>query len=198
MRNKIKALVGSVLILGAINSFASSSSTEDTAKKIKPIPVENIKYNKGLGIYSYYETNKDSFKRFTEENKIVPFRLKGLYNRVEDPTGIVVSALAYDYAFSRPDLAENFYSLFTPKKMALSDRLRYADFLLRTGRVNKISTAISKVDCMKSFKLRNVCYYYLGLEQYIVKGDYRNKYFNIARSTIDQAKSLYKDGMLEK
>lgn len=195
MKNKIKLLVCSLLCFAAIN-VSAAAEPEDTAKKIKPIPVENIKYNKGLNIYSYYTSDKAAFKEYTEENKIVPYRLKSLYNRVEDPTGIVVSALAYDYAFERPDLAENFYALFTPSKMTLDDRLRHADFLLRTGRVSEISTTINKVDCMKDFKKRNICYYYLGLEEYLRTGDYRNRHFNLARSSVEKAELLYKNGKL--
>lgn len=194
MKRKLKLIGLSFVCLLSTNIYANTQ--ESKIVKIKPVPVKNIKYNKGLFAYSHFKPTKEELKKYTKDQNIAPFRLKGLYNRTDNPTSIVVSAFAYDYAFKRPDLAENFYALFPKHQLSLSNKIKHADFLLRTGRPNMISSIITKRDCLKSFKYRSQCYYYLGLEEYFASGNHKNNFFNLSRDNIENAEKIYKNGIL--
>lgn len=190
MKAKYKSLIVG-LFVAPLFLCANDSSNEINIERIDPIPVENIKYNKDLASFSLYKTNKDAFKEYINTNNISPVTLKKLYNRVDNPLSIKVSAYAFDYAYKRPDIAENFYSLFDKKVSSLPDKVRYMDYLIRTGRITEAYGVLKGTDCLKNLKYRKHCYYYLGVAKYLITGDNRNKYINLTRTDIDKAKDIY-------
>lgn len=190
---KIKSLIlvslMATILLG--NESKKNENTENI-QTVTPISVPGIRYNKGLEKYSLFDTTKDGFKEYTKKEKINGYLLKTLYNRIDNPKSIVLSAFAYDYGYSRPDLAENFYNLFTlTVGIKFEDKLRYIDFLLRTGRVNEIKNNLTKAECIRSFKYNSKCYYYLGVASFLTTGDNKNIFLNLARHKESKAKEIF-------
>jgi len=91
------------------------------------------------------------------------------------------------------ELAENFYILMNKKGKAFSlrDRIKLADYYLRTGRPEKISDALKKSDCMASFKNSSKCFYYLGIKEYLLTGNHKNFGLRLAKTHIKKAKEIY-------
>lgn len=151
-----------------------------------------VKYNKELSQYSLFKTDKEGYKEYLTEKKIEPAILKQLYNKKDNPKGIVISAYAYDYGYGRTDLAEPYYELFTKTpKIGFEDKLRYIDYLLRTGRINNVEEHLKSTDCSINFKHAGKCFYYLGIVKYLKTGDNKNTYLNLAKNTEEKAKEIY-------
>jgi hypothetical protein len=190
---KIKSLI--IISLMTTVLFGTETKKENNTENVQtvtPISVPGIRYNKGLIKYSLFDTTKEGFKEYTKEEKINGYMLKTLYNRIDNPKSIVLSAFAYDYGYSRPDLAENFYKLFSSTKgIKFEDKLRYIDFLLRTGRVNEIKNNLTKAECISSFKHNSQCYYYLGVASFLTTGDHKNIFLNLARHKESKAKEIF-------
>lgn len=172
-----------LLFLG-INLFATE------IQEVKPIPVENIKYVEGLEHYSLFDVSQEGFKDYIEENKFNKATLETMYNRIDNPISITLSAYAYDYGHKRPDLAENFYKLFTDK-FGFEHKLRYADFLIRTGRASAIENLFKKMECIINIKRKNECTYYKGLAKYLLTGDNKNKELRSVRKKVPKAEEIY-------
>ena len=185
-----------LVLLLSLSLFADnieSDTNEKTSteiKIVKPISVPNIKYIKGMENYSLFDVTKEGFKSFIEKKKINKLTLETMYNRIDNPTSIIVSAYAYDYGYQRPDLAENFYKLFTDK-FGFENKLRYADFLIRTGRASEIENLFDKMDCVVNFKNATECKYYRGLATYLVTGDNKNKDLKSIRKKLPKAEEIY-------
>lgn len=159
-------------------------------EKVKPISQTEIKYVKSLEGYSLFDISKEGFKDYLKKEKINEHLLEELYNRIDNEKSILVSAYAYDYGHKRPDLAENFYKLID-KKMGFENTLRYADFLIRTGRLKDVEALIPKMDCVKNIKFSSQCNYYLGLTNYLLTGNNKNLGLNLAKKKIEKAKEIY-------
>ncbi len=168
----------------------TNKKTSTEIKIIKPISVPNIKYIKGMEDYSLFDVTKEGLKSFIEKKKINKLTLETMYNRIDNPTSIIVSAYAYDYGYQRPDLAENFYKLFTDK-FGFENKLRYADFLIRTGRASEIENLFDKMDCVVNFKNATECKYYRGLATYLVTGDNKNKDLKSIRKKLPKAEEIF-------
>lgn len=195
---KIKSLIiislMSTLLFGSEtnNNENKNENENENIQTVTPLSVPGIRYNKGLIKYSLFDTTKEGFKEYTKEEKINGYMLKTLYNRIDSPKSIALSAFAYDYGYSRPDLAENFYKLFNSTKgIKFEDKLRYIDFLLRTGRINEIKNNLTKAECIGSFKHNSQCYYYLGVVSFLTTGDNRNIFLNLARHKESKAKEIF-------
>lgn len=153
---------------------------------------KEIKYNKELSQYSLFKTDKAGYKEYLEEKKIDEALLKQLYNKKDNPKGIVLSAYAYDYGYGRTDLAEPFYALFTTTpKIGFENKLRYIDYLLRTGRINDIEENLRSSECSINFKQAGKCFYYLGIVKYLKTGDNKNIHLNLSKNTEEKAKEIY-------
>ena len=152
---------------------------------------KEIRYNKGLSNYSLFKTDKEGYKDYLKAKQIEEIVLKQIYNQKDNPKGIVVSAYAYDYGYGRTDLAEPYYELFNTKKVSFEDKLRYMDYLLRTGRINEIETKLEKSECAMNFKQSGKCFYYLGIVKYLKTGDNRNSFLNLTKATEEKAKEIY-------
>lgn len=159
-------------------------------KIVKPIPVPDIKYIKGMEAYSLFDVTKEGFKGFIEKKKINKLTLETMYNRIDNPNSIILSAYAYDYGYQRPDLAENFYKLFKDD-FGFENKLRYADFLIRTGRASEIENLFDKMDCVVNFKNAKECKYYRGLATYLVTGDNKNRDLKSIRKKLPKAEEIY-------
>lgn len=168
----------------------TNKKTSTEIKIVKPISVPNIKYIKGMEYYSLFDVTKEGLKSFIEKKKINKLTLETMYNRIDNPTSIIVSAYAYDYGYQRPDLAENFYKLFTDK-FGFENKLRYADFLIRTGRASEIENLFDKMDCVVNFKNATECKYYRGLATYLVTGDNKNKDLKSIRKKLPKAEEIF-------
>lgn len=168
----------------------TNKKTSTEIKIVKPISVPNIKYIKGMEDYSLFDVTKEGLNSFIEKKKINKLTLETMYNRIDNPTSIIVSAYAYDYGYQRPDLAENFYKLFTDK-FGFENKLRYADFLIRTGRASEIENLFDKMDCVVNFKNATECKYYRGLATYLVTGDNKNKDLKSIRKKLPKAEEIF-------
>lgn len=174
-------------ILFLIGSFCFGAEVNN---KVKPIPMTEIKYVKSLQGYSLFDISKEGFKDYLNKEKINEHLLAELYNRIDNDKSILVSAYAYDYGHQRPDLAESFYKLIKPS-MGFENILRYADFLIRTGRLKEVEALIPKMDCVKNIKFSAQCNYYLGIANYLLTGNNKNLGLNLSKKKIEKAKEIY-------
>jgi len=160
-------------------------------KKLKLVQYK-IRYDRSLKSFSILETDKNSYKKYMKLNDIENFTLKRMFGRTNSALAVSLSAYGYDYVYQRPDLAENFYRVGIENgKLSILDKIKFADYLLRTGRPDQISTVIKNSDCMSSFKLGKKCFYYLGVESYLKTGNNRNNYFRICKDKIPKAYKIF-------
>ena len=155
----------------------------------------NITYDTEYLEYSIESVNKDSFSEYLNKKKINPSIFKKILNSDHSLKTIKISAYYYDYYLGRPDYAENFYRILYKKrnKLKLGDQFVLADYLLRTGRGDKIHTFIKREVCSTKFgnSIRGKCFYYLGLDYYLRTGERKNGYMKIAKSKLKKAKKFY-------
>jgi len=127
------------------------------------------------------------------ELEIPKFTLKKIFGSVNTEISTLLSALGYDWVYKRPDLAENFYRIIKEKVdvYSLRDKIKVADYYLRTGRPETIPDILKKHECMATFKYKSKCYYYLGVSKYLITGENKNSALKIAKSKIKKAKEIY-------
>lgn len=182
------------LTLHKINEgyIKGTSLNKNTQKKLK-LQEYNVKYNKIVSSLSIMPHNKQAYKNFIKVLGINDFTLGKIFGKTTSKISILLSALGYDWVYKRPDLAENFYRIMEKNinQYSLRDKLKLADYYLRTGRPGKIAGIISRPDCMGSFKYNSQCFYYLGVENYLLTGNNRNFALGIARNSIKKAREIY-------
>lgn len=186
----------SLLLIGMVSVNAGEITQQNVPagqniEKVKPISIPGIRYNKGLEQFSVFSPTKEGFDDYVTKNNINAYTVKDLFNRLDNPKSIILSALGYDYGHQRPDLAENFYEKIDPKTATLDTKIRQADFYLRTGRVEKIDEVLNERVCLSNFKVNSDCYYYIGLSQYLRTGDNQNKFLNLAKPNNEKAKQIF-------
>jgi len=163
----------------------------EAPKKLK-LKKYKVKYDRGLEMYSIIPHDKKAFKKYMAENEIEKFTLKRIFGTAKDTMSIAISAYGYDWIYHRPDLAENFYRLEKEAVgLSLVEKIHIADYYLRTGRPENISTIIKKTDCMASFKNNSTCFYYLGIENYLLTGNHKNTYLRLCKEKIKKAKKIF-------
>jgi hypothetical protein len=173
------------------NNVSDEANKPEPVKKLK-LKKYKVRYDRGLEGYSVIPHDKNGFKKYMGDNEIEKFTLKRIFGTADSLISIAVSAYGYDWVYHRPDLAENFYlRLLEAPKLSLVEKIKIADYYLRTGRPEDISTVIKKTDCMASFKNAGNCFYYLGIREYLLTGNKRNMYLRLSKDKVKQAKKLY-------
>jgi len=157
---------------------------------------KNVHYVKGYEWFSVDKPNESTYKKYLRAAGISP-SLDTQYLRKNSKKGIFVSALYYDYIKKQPELAENFYLKF-PKYFSIKNKyqvlmkLAMSDYLVRTGRGDKINQFLSRSDCYVLKKRgRDKCLYYHGLYGLFKYGTKQSSDFRISKETITQAKKIY-------
>jgi len=172
------------------NSMSEAKYEKPKKLKLKRYPV---KYDKSLANFSIIPHDKKAFKKYMAENDIEKFTLKRIFGTTDSNIAIMVSAYGYDWIYKRADLAENFYLLERElPKISLIEKLRMADYYLRTSRPEEIPNLIKKSDCMSSFKYNSMCFYYLGVSDYLLTGNNKNVFLRIAKNKQKKAMEIYK------
>ena len=187
------------------NSVASNSISPLTKANNKYIKTNKIKlknyvgvtYNKKLEWFSILGHGPIAFENFKKKYHISAFMENKFLNSTGNSLAIMYNAFLYDYKYKKPNIAENFYILFPKKiinnhKFSIVDRkLRFADYLIRTGRPLAIFNYLNKVECMSTIKWMGICMYYLGVAEYFRTGDNKNNYLMVARPYVKKARLLY-------
>lgn len=174
--------------LDKVEAVAGSKAIE----KQEPVSDPSVKYDRAMLGYSIFEHDKKFFKNFIEQKKLPNKVVANMYHNVADTDALVLTAFAYDYAYERPDLADAYYQKFLTKKdIKFSDKLRYVDFLMRTGRPEKIQQILGKGDCVANFNESSRCFYYLGVADYVQTGNNKNTFIRIAKSKQDKAMEIW-------
>lgn len=164
----------------------------DTRQKQDPVSEPNIRYSKDLEQYSILEHDKKYFKSFIDEKGLPAKAVLNMYHVINDTESLALTSFAYDYGYGRPDFANAYYEKLVDRKdVPFIYKLRYADFLLRTGRVDAIDTNIKKVDCIVNFKVSSQCFYYLGVSEFIRTGNNKNSYLRISKDSLPQAAQIW-------
>ncbi|MGB2552766.1 hypothetical protein ACPF04_06260 [Campylobacter sp. MOP51] len=154
--------------------------------------VDGIKYYKDLEPYSIFNHDQAEFSKIVAELKLPDITLQNLKNRYDSINAVVLNAIAYDYAEKNAPVAEGFYREFSKFKMSyVHQKLRYADFMIRTGRPQAALDLLSETPCYAHIKYSKICYYYVGLSQYLLTGNNRNSALNSARSHIKKAQEIW-------
>ena len=176
-----------------------TTSQKDTQKaKLKPTtqlvvkPNPNIRYNKDMEGLSILNHDKESYKKIIKGIPKIVF--KKIFGTTKSQESIKLTAYAYDWVYKRPDLADGYYELFPNSyhDIKMIDRLRRADFYLRTGQEDRIKELLSMSQCLANMsKLQAYCFYYLGIPKYIETGKSNNA-LRLAAQKIPKAKELLK------
>ena len=161
---------------------------------IPPIAYE-VKYDLALFKYSVYNPRREHFLKYVKSLHLPKAVLQTKYNHPKDYKDVLLNALAYDYAYHDPQTAERYYRVLVDsgKNISFGDRiLRYADFLLRTGRGPEILDYIpnSSVCVMKNVFF-NKCMYYYGLGVMFKTGKVENN--GLKRCGLKKAKEILKN-----
>ena len=154
----------------------------------------NIKYDHSYDSLSYENVSKESFNAYLKKKGINQILFKKLLNSDRSIDTVNLSAFYYDYYLSRPDYAENFYKILykNRKNLKIGNKFLLADYILRTGRGDKLHSIISKKECSSyNKKTRARCFYYLGLDRYFNTGNRKNKYMKMAKGASERAKIFY-------
>lgn len=162
-------------------------------KAFIPKDYKNIRYSKDLEWFSVINHDKNEFLAYLKYLNLPKETIKNMYGNVRNSESIKLNAYAYDYGYGKPNIAENYYLMFkNNKNMAFYDKkIRYADFLIRTGRPAEVKNLIKTKDCMSNFKVMNICNYYLGVSEYLTTGDNKNTFLRLAKNNVKKAKLIY-------
>lgn len=171
---------------------SSKSEGKDASLTLLNLKSYEVDYDKSLLNYSILKNNKEGFKEYVADKKIPAYTVKKLFGSADTKDSTLVSAYGYDLNYQRPDLAENFYLLIGDKyQVEIRDKIKKADFLLRTGRPEQISEILSKRDCMSSLNYQHYCYYYLGLKEFLTSGDNKNIFLQLSKTKVKKAEEIY-------
>jgi len=183
-----------------LNPENSKNKTEPLIKgmeQLKKIELKqyNISYDTEYTDFSLEPVSPEAFTAYLDKNKINKLIFKRILNSNHSLKTIKISAYYYDYYLARPDYAENFYRILYKKrnKLKMGDQFVLADYLIRTGRGDKIHTFIKREVCSTKFgnSVRGKCFYYLGVDYYLRTGDRKNGFMKIAKNKLKKAKKFY-------
>lgn len=162
-------------------------------KLFVPKDYKNVRYSRDLEWFSIINHDKNEFLAYLKHINLPKETIKNMYGKVSNSETIKLNAYAYDYGYGKPNIAENYYLLFKNNdKMNFYDRkIRYADFLIRTGRPAEVKNLIKTKDCMSNFKVMSTCNYYLGVSEYLLTGDNKNTFLRLAKNNVKKAKLIY-------
>ena len=176
------------------NKTESAIKSEKSLSKVE-LKQYNVSYDSEYADLSLESVNPEAFTAYLAKGKINKLIFKRILNSDDSLKTIKISAYYYDYYLGRPDYAENFYSILYKKrnKLKLGDQFVLADYLLRTGRGDKIHTFIKREVCSTKFgnSIRGKCFYYLGIDNYLTTGKRKNGYMKMAKSKLKKAKKFY-------
>ena len=166
---------------------------EKIQKKLEIKNFSNIRYNQSLEAYSIIGHDKAEFNKFLSYLKLPDLTIEGMLGTAVNDKAIRLNAYAYDYVKKQPSIAENYYLLFSKLKEAsfYEMKIRYADFLLRTGRPAEILTLIPRHECNINIKSSAICNYYVGVATYLTTGDNKNVNLRLSKDYIKKAKEIY-------
>lgn len=178
------------------------NNTRPTAKS--PIPVieekqfvtkdyKNIRYSQDLEWFSILNHDKQEFLNYLNFINLPKETIKNMYGKATNAETIKLNAYAYDYGYGKANIAENYYLLFkNNEEIGFYDRkIRYADYLIRTGRPAEVKNLLKNNDCMSNFKVMSTCNYYLGVSEYLLTGNNKNTYLRLAKNNIKKAELIY-------
>ena len=156
-------------------------------------PIKGIKYYKELDWFSIIDHNQTGFSDYVKKLNLPSFTLDKLKDRTDSGIALAVNAFAYDYGLQNAPMAENFYKEFLGRSdISFYDReLRYADFLIRTGRPQKVLEFLNNSVCMNHINFMASCDYYLGVARYLMTGDNKNINIRTAKDYFDKASILF-------
>jgi len=159
-------------------SIAELDSQEARPAKLK-LKNYDVDYVPAFWRYSMLKPGVKSFKKWLKKNKISKTTFKMQLGTATNMKAIIMSALYYDWVKHNPSIAENFYRLMfkNRKKLKIKDKILLADYLMRTGRGDKIHYLYKSSECGAMFKGSTKCYFYLGMDKYIRTGNPKNHYF---------------------
>ena len=166
---------------------------QDEERVIELQPIKGIKYYKELDWFSIIDHNQTGFADYVKKLNLPSFTLDKLKDRTDSGLALAVNAFAYDYALQDAPMAENFYKEFLGRNdISFYDReLRYADFLIRTGRPQKVLEFLNNSKCMNHLNFMASCDYYLGVARYLITGDNKNINIRTAKDYFDKASILF-------
>lgn len=175
------------------NDSKSKTTREIYKKKFVVKDYRNIRYKKGFDWFSIMKHDKGEFNSFLSYLNLPLPALKSMYGKADTLDQIRLNAYAYDFAYNKPNIAENYYKLFTSQRKIgfLDQKIRYADFLIRTGRPSEVKKIITKKDCVVNFKFQAKCNYYLGVAEYLTTGNHKNLYLRLSKSYVSKANKIY-------
>ena len=177
----------------SLTELIEKSNAPEDQNSIGPQPVKGIKYYKELDWFSIMDHNQTGFAEYVKKLNLPTFTLDKLKNRTDSGLALAVNAFAYDYGLHDAPMAENFYKEFLGRSdISFYDReLRYADFLIRTGRPQKVLEFLSNSTCMNHINFMASCDYYLGVARYLMTGDNQNVNIRTAKDYFDKARILF-------
>lgn len=154
--------------------------------------VSGIKYHPEYEPYSIMEHDAEAFNKFVSQLKLPDVILQAMRNRYDSGNAAILNAMAYDYVEHKPEIAESFYKEALKHDFNFYDQtLRYADFLIRTGRPKAVRDLLEDVACYSYIQASMVCYYYDGVAQYLIDGNNQNSALNSARGVIKKAQDIW-------
>ena len=176
-----------------LSSEETGRPLQDEEKVIELQPIKGIKYYKELDWFSIIDHNQTGFADYVKKLNLPSFTLDKLKDRTDSGLALAVNAFAYDYALQDAPMAENFYKEFLGRNdISFYDReLRYADFLIRTGRPQKVLEFLNNSKCMNHLNFMDSCDYYLGVARYLMTGDNKNINIRTAKDYFDKASILF-------
>lgn len=169
--------------------FKTDSNGELVSDKsaFVPISYNNVKYIPQYEWFSLIPINEEGYLKLLSKYKLTPELVEKNLNSMASQSFILGNALYYDYVKRQPEIAENFYL-----KLALDYNTRnlMANYLIRTGRPDAVERFLRKGDCLK-FGSASECYYHLGVVEYLLTGQNKNKHIKKARYELKKAADLY-------
>jgi len=164
---------------------------EKEKPKFKPKRYQNVRFKKNYEWYSIISHKKKDFKAYINHLGLPEEAIRNMFGKIDSTKAIKLNAFAYDYAKHDASIAENYYRLFNHKMGFFDGKLRYADYLIRTGRPQEVKKILKRRDCSANVKYNAKCYYYLGVADYLLTGNNRNSSLHMAKSWIKKAKLIY-------
>lgn len=152
-----------------------------------PITYNNVKYIPQYEWFSLVSINEEGYLKLLSKYKLTPELIEKNLNNISSQSFILGNALYYDFIKRQPEIAENFYL-----KLALDYNTRnlMANYLIRTGRPDVVERFLRKGDCLK-FGSAAECNYHLGVVEYLLTGQNKNRYIKKARQELKKADILY-------
>jgi hypothetical protein len=164
---------------------------EKKEPQFKPKKYYNVKFRRDYEWYSIIPHNKKEFKKYIDYLSLPDETIRHMYGKVNSTKSIKLNAFAYDYAKHDASIAENYYRLFSKKMGFFDGKIRYADYLIRTGRPTEVKKILKRRDCSANIKRSAQCFYYLGVSEYLTTGNNKNASLKMAKPWIKKAKLIY-------